>query len=182
MWRYLIWISAIIGLLIVLIFLLTPNNSGKVPPKTLVSFASSNAVARLTIDGPENSEQQHQSISISVSNQSVTFQQMSGYEDQVVNLQTYTNNQASYNVFLHAIALAGFTRGNTSSSDSDESGYCPLGDRYIVDFSQNGNELERFWTTSCGGQGTYGGNIDSTLALFKAQVPDYTKLVEYVTF
>ena len=60
-------------------------------------------------------------------------------------------------------------------------GLCPLGDRYVFEFKQDGKELERYWATNCGGTKTYSGNVSLTLALFQAQIPNYNDLVQSIS-
>lgn len=184
MMRYFIGFIATIGLIIILILLIFHggSNKAKVPTtaKTLDSYANTNAEAQLTIDGPINAPQNHQQIQISVGQDETTFEQLQGYNGSVVNLQSFTNTEASYSAFLHALTVAGFTDGNTSSSLGDDQGYCPLGSRYIFQLTQNGNNIERFWATNCGNPKTYLGNLNLTLALFQAQVPGYNTLTQNI--
>ncbi len=181
--RYFIGFIIAIGLIIVLILLLFHGGGKpKVPTttKTLDSYASTNAEARLIIDGPVNAPQNHQQIQITVGQNETTFEQLQGYNGSVTNLQSFANTQASFSVFLHALTGAGFTRGNIDTSLSDERGYCPLGNRYIFELIQDGKNIERFWGSSCGTPKTYLGNLNLTLNLFKAQVPSYSTLAETI--
>jgi hypothetical protein len=182
--RYFLGFLISIGLIIVLIFLLFHGggSKAKVPTtaKTLESYASTDAEVRLTIDGPVNSQQEHQQIRVTVDRSQATFEQISGYEGQVVQQQQFASNDNAFQVFLHSLGHAGFTQGNTDKSLSDERGYCPLGDRYIFELIQNGQSIERFWATSCGKPKTYLGSLDLTLSLFKAQIPKYSDLTDNV--
>ncbi|HVA10893.1 MAG TPA: hypothetical protein VNG32_01875, partial [Candidatus Dormibacteraeota bacterium] len=76
----------------------------------------------------------------------------------------------------------GFTDGNNDPKASDERGYCPLGDRYIFEFNENGQDLERYWATSCGSPKTYLGAFTLTVSLFTAQVPNYSTLTQNISF
>ena len=180
--RYFIGFLITIGLIILLIVLLLGGGGGKsktiVTPKTLASYATTDAQVSLTIDGPVNADQNHQQIQIIVDNGQATFQQIQGYNGQVVSSQSYNNTAASFYSFLRALEFANFTLGNSSSSLSDDRGYCPLGDRYIVELTQDGKNLERYWATSCGGLKTYSGNLVLTVNLFEAQIPNYATLAE----
>jgi|SRR5581483_6119775 len=179
MMRYLIGLVVVVGLIIALIILLLPGSKPKtLSPHDLVGYASTGATARLTIDGPVTNEQTHQAVRISVTNTSVTYQQLNGYNEQVSNQQTFPSSVAAYDVFLHSLAHGGFTLGNRDPKLSDERGFCPLGDRYIFEFmDENGNSLERFWATSCNGTPkTFNGNLPLNRALFQAQVPGYSDL------
>jgi hypothetical protein len=185
--RYFIGFLITIGLIILLIVLLFTGGGGKKnnqtssvqQPRTvqqLANFASTNAVVRLTIDGPIVADQNHQSIQITVGNDDTTYQQFQGYQGTVVNQQNIVNNQASYSNFLYAIGRAGFLLGDNSKALANEKGYCSLGNRYIFEMIEGGNTIQRYWATSCGNPRTYKGNLGLTLTLFQRQVPNYTTL------
>jgi hypothetical protein len=183
MMRYFIGFMVTLGLIILLIILLfrgggKPSTTGAGKP--LISYANTTAEAQLTIDGPVNAQQEHQQIKVSVSRDTVTFEQLQGYDGSVVNLQTFANTENAYDVFLHALTVANFTKGNPSSALRDERGYCALGDRYIFEFTQNSNDLERYWATSCGSPKSYLGSLNLTIDLFQKQVPNYSLLTQNV--
>ena len=181
--RYFIGFIATIGLIIILILLIfSGGGKPKVPTtsKTLDSYATTDAEASLLIDGPINADQDHQQIKITISSDNATFEHITGYQGSVVTQQNYASNVDSYTNFLFALEHAGFTLGNKSSAVKDERGYCPQGDRYILELNQDGQNLERFWATSCGNPKSYGGNLALTLSLFQAQIPDYDTLIQNV--
>ncbi|HMH31145.1 MAG TPA: hypothetical protein VK534_01570 [Methylomirabilota bacterium] len=177
--RYFVGFLITVGLLFLLVILLLTNagKPAKITPKTLDSYASTDAVTSLTTDGPINAESLHQQIRISVDRDTVTYEQTQGYNGSVVNTQTFANNQNAYSAFLHALAHSGFTRGDTSKALSNETGVCPLGSRYIFQLDQGDKTIQRFWATSCGNPKTYKGNLNTTLRLFQVQVPGYSDLV-----
>lgn len=177
--RYFVGFLVTIGLIIVLIVMLFGGgNKTKTPPtsKKLVTYASTNAEVRMTIDGPVNADQIHQQIQINVSRDEVTYKQITGYEGTVVKRTRYDNNQNAYANFLRAIALAGFTKGSLDEQLKDERGHCPLGNRYVFELTQGDKKIERFWATSCNGVATFLGNVGVTRQLFEAQVPDFNKV------
>lgn len=181
--RYFIGFLVTIGLIIVLIVLLFTGGGGskKAKPKTVMSladYASTDAVARLTIDGPINADQSHQAVRITVGQADVTYEQIQGYQGTVVNSQSYANNQSAYSNFLYAIGHVGFTRGDSSAALANEKGYCPLGSRYIFELIENSQDIERYWATTCGNPKTYKGSVPSTLSLFELQVPNYNDLIQ----
>lgn len=180
--RYFIGFLVTIGLLIVLIILLFHGNNKTTVPTTsvpLVSYASNSSQVRLTIDGPVIADQSHQQIQISVNKNVVTYEHIQGYNGKVEDLRQYDNNENSYATFLHSLQIAGFTLGDTGSALKDERGHCALGTRNIYELIQNGKDLERFWTTSCGTKvRTYYGLSDVTISLFKAQVPGFQDLTK----
>jgi hypothetical protein len=176
--RYIVWFLTVMGLLVLLIVLLNGGSAKKTTvPKPLYTYASTNAEASLTIDGPVNADQDHQAVKVIVGQYNVTYELISGYNGQVVKVQTYPNTEAAYNVFLRALATAGFTEGSNDQALSDERGYCPLGDRYILQLANGDDQIERYWTSTCGSPRTYSGNISLTLQLFEAQVPNFSSPV-----
>jgi hypothetical protein len=177
--RYFLAFAATLGLVfLVLVLLFRGGGSPKLPHtgKSTLSYATTDAQARLTIDGPVNADQNHQIVQITVGKDLVTYQQIQGYQGHAVNTLTFANNENAYANFLLALARAGFTNGSNDPSLQDERGYCPLGDRYIFQFTQDGTDIERYWATNCGNPKTYLGNLNLTLDLFQAQVPNYSVL------
>jgi hypothetical protein len=188
--KYFIGFLVTIGLIIVLILLLfsggnggsdnSKPTSGK-PKNTdeLAAYASTNAVARLTIDGPIIANQNHQAVQITVDQNDVTYSQVQGYEGTVVNQQDFKNNQNAYSNFLYALGRAGFLKGNDDKTLANEKGYCPTGNRYVFELIQNGKDIQRYWGTSCGGNNkTYLGSLNLTITLFQVQVPGYRTLTQ----
>jgi len=175
--RYFVGFLIAIGLVILLIILLVGGGGGKskVPTtnKSLSSYSSTDATARLTIDGPVNNIPEHRQVRITVGRDEVIYEQIVGYNDQVVYQQHYSNTEEAYSNFLHALAHAGFSQVNKDKSLANEQGYCPLGNRYIYEFEQDGQDIIRSWSTSCNKPKTYKGNTSLTNSLFKAQVPNY---------
>lgn len=175
--RYFIGFIAIFGLITLMIILIFHGGGKPKPtPRTLESYATTDAQVRLTIDGPINADQIHQQVQIIVSNISSTFKQIQGYQGNVVNQKSYASNVNAYTNFLAALGHAGFTSGTNNPALKNEMGYCPLGSRYIFELQQDGQDIERFWSTSCGSPKTYAGNTGLTLTLFQAQIPDYNAL------
>lgn len=186
--RYFIGFLVVIGLLIALILLLFTGGGGNGQPKkpktpmSLADYASTDAVVRLSIDGPINANENHNAIRITVGQTDVTYQQIQGYEGTVVNQQVNANNQSAYSNFLYALGHVGFTQGDNSKALANEKGRCPLGRRYVFELIDgNGHDIQRYWATSCGGTGTYKGLLNSTIQLFQLQVPNYNNLTTNVS-
>jgi len=173
-----------IGLLI-LIFVIIFKSIGSGPKQQVInlnSYASTSAVAQLTIDGPINADQIHEQVQITVGNTNTQFQIINGYQGRVVTSKTFDSNQPAFAEFLHALNLAGFTKGNSDPRLSDPRGYCPDGERYTFALAQGSDTIEKYWATSCGGQGTFGGNTAQILDLFQNQVPKYDELTANLFF
>lgn len=182
--RYFISFLIALGLLIFVIFLLFHSTNKPKQPQlpltvqTLADYANSDAETVMTIDGPVNNVQEHWQVRVTVGRDNVTFEQLQGYSGNVTNMQNFANTQDAYAAFLKSLAHAGFTNGNKDPKSSDERGFCPIGERYVFQLRENGQDLERYWATSCGNPKTYLGAFSLTVELFTAQVPNYGILTE----
>ena len=184
--RYYVGLSVTVILIILLIFLLFHGGSKPNAPTLsmpLHSYANTDAEVRMTIDGPINANQDHQQVQITANQNVVTFDQFQGYDSTVVNQQQFANSVNAYSAFLYALALNGFTEGSSDSALSSEQGHCAQGDRYVFELIQGGNDLERYWATSCPKVAvSFEGNLTVILSLFEAQVPNYQTLTKNVIF
>lgn len=183
--RYFIGFFVTIGLIIILIILLFGGGGGdkkvQAPktPKTLNSLASTDAQMRLTIIGPTNADQIHQQARVTIDRNGNTFELIQGYENTVTDSQSYESNEPAYSNFLHALSLAGYTKGIDDSKLADDRGHCPLGQRYIFEVIEDGKTVSRYWSSNCGNKiKTYLGNTSLTLTLFEAQIPDFDTLTQ----
>lgn len=175
------FVVAIALIVLILVIIIKSITSGPTKPTiNLNSYANTNAVVELLIDGPVSADQTHQQIDVQISNSSTNFAILNGYQGQIATSKAFENNQPAFAVLLHSLSLIGFTKGNTNPALSDYRGFCPSGDRYVMSLTEGSDVIQKFWTTSCGGQGTYGGDIQQTLNLFQAQVPNYSDLTANV--
>jgi hypothetical protein len=137
----------------------------------------------LLVDTPTNIDQDHRQLKITVSGTMNQIQVIQGYQDSVMSTQSFTNNTAAYGAFLQTLQLMNFSKGRISSANYQ--GYCPQGERYVFSFSNgNGNgNLFSYWTTSCGSQGTFAGQLGPTLQQFESQIPQtqYDQLTQDLT-
>src|ERR1039458_847641 len=184
--RFLITILIAIGLFalgFVLILKGFSNQPTPTLPQPLTSYASTNATMQLIISGPITADQTHQSVSMDVGQIQSVLEVIQGYQGQVINSKTYTNNESSYLSFLSALQLVGFTRGTSNSTTSADLGVCPFGDRYnlqIIDGT--GQTIQNYWADSCStGDGTFKGVFGDVEQLFTDQIPDYNSLTSGVS-
>ena len=185
--RYFFGFLVAIGLIILVIFLLVQGggtSTKKVPntPKALTSFYNTDTVVRLTVDGPVTAPENHRKVEVTVGRDQATYQLFEGYDGAITTSQSFANTQNSYDVFLHALSHAGFTQGNTDKALVNSAGFCPAGRVYTFEVIEGSKDLQNFWATSCGNPKTYGGSLSTTLALFRAQIPQYDALTRDIRF
>jgi hypothetical protein len=183
------WFGRLLGLFIgIIIFIVILvaifGHGGKKTPTgaqldPLPSYAGTNAAVSFTQDGIVNADSLHRSIRITVTNSQVTLDVLKGYNPQVIQSNSFENNQEAYAVFLKAINNAGFlAKTKNTKIPNDETGQCALGNRFILDLSQDGDDLSRTWASTCGSKvGTSTGAVAIIQTLFHYQVPNYQSLV-----
>lgn len=168
-------LAALVGLglvILVIVLLVKAFTGGSSTPKAsldITKYASTNSTAELYIDAPVNLNQDHRTIKISVDQNQTQIQVMRGYDGEVIQQQSFPNTESGYAVFLSALQLQGYAKGNSDAAQADERGQCPLGDRFIYQFTTGGESKFRYWNTSCGG-GTFKGNGNTIRTLFERQI------------
>ena len=176
-----------IGIIIFIVILVAIfGHGGKKPTSTQVmslpDYAGTNATVSFTEDGIVNADSLHRSIRITVSNNQVTMDVLKGYNPQVIQSNSFENNQEAYTVFLKSINNAGFlAKTNNTKIPDDETGQCALGNRFILALDQDGTDISRTWASTCGSKvGTSTGAVQTLQTLFDYQVPNYQTLVDTV--
>ncbi len=171
--RFILFVLACVCLIWILVFLLSRMLTGssakpKIPDAPL-SSTYPDSTAELYIDGPVQGADQHRAVRITVNKNQSRIQKIHGYSN-VVDDRAYPSSEKAYGVFLKALDDSGFTKGDNSSANRDESGICPTGNRFVFRLSNNGRDTLRYWKTTCG-SGTYAGKTSQTIWLFTNQIP-----------
>jgi len=181
--RYFIAVLVVIVLIIFGVVLFSGGSKPHQPtitPKTLPDYAATDASVRLIIDGQINGDENHRAIRITIDKNERQVDIIQGYQGSVMQTQSFGNNESAYNNFLHALVQAGFTMVR-KTTQTDETGICPLGNRYTYELDNTSDKKDfSRWSTSCGGEGTYGGQPAFTRSLFENQIPDYNDLTNNV--
>lgn len=156
------------------------NNSSRVSDVAADNTADilNTSQVSLIVEGPVVAKSEQKSYKIDVSENVVTMTVYGSYGQNVLGQKSYVNNQESYTAFMSALANIGVPKrfaGTTVEQDTQETGVCASGYRYIVEL----DSYIRRWSTSCSGknQGTAGFNMTSTRTLFQRQVPDFSVLL-----
>lgn len=172
--KYFLGFLVSIGLVVLVFILIFRGMTGNPEEKKqapLSDYASTATVVRFTVGGPIVSEQQYQSYQITVGRDQTRIETRQGYQGNIIEAKTYDNNQQSYTNFLRAIDFAGFAKGDKKSPNKDERGTCADGNRYIIETLNGTSEIQRFWSTTCRGQGNFKGNSETIRKLFAVQIP-----------
>ena len=183
--RYFVGFLLAVGLIVLVIVLIIRSLGAPAKKPTVLdlnSYANSDVRMQLTIDTPVKAPQAHQDIIMTVDNAQATLVVTKGYDGDTVRMKSYPMTTSAYAVFLRSLAFNGYTKGNDDPSLRDERGRCSLGERYIYEvIDGEGNSLQRYWTTSCGG-GTFNGSAVTIRRLFTLQFPDYSALTRDVSY
>lgn len=165
--------------LIVVVFILIVRGLGggrSEVQSELVDYAKTQTVMRLTVEGPVKIDQQRRAAKVTIGRSTNTIELFEGYEGKVLQTQSYASNEKAYATFLRALDLQGYDKGVDDPKREDSRGVCPTGKVYTFEIITGSSTVQRFWTTSCGG-GTFKGKTDLIRRLFRAQIPDYSKIV-----
>lgn len=175
--KYFLGLLASIGLIVLVFILILRAFSGGSTTQSqtpLSDYANTNTLIRMTVAGRIVSEQEHRAYQITVGQSEVRAETFKGYEHETIDTKMYQNNHQSFNNFLRALDLASFTKGTKdkdAEKKSDERGVCPDGRRYVFEILRGNDTIQRYWATSCGGEGTFKGKTDAVLQLFEKQIP-----------
>lgn len=177
--RYFLGFLAAIGLVILVIILIVRGLGGGhhqavAPQASLVDYADTATVVRLTIDGRLDAEEKHRAVRVTIGRDLKQVEVIKGYQGDVISSQEYDNNHAAYTNFLKALQYQGFTKGDPDPKLADERGVCPLSKRYMYEIiSPGGTSVQRYWMSECK-SGTFKGNGATIRSLFRLQIPDYS--------
>ena len=186
------WIIAIVVALLVVVFGVlifsagtsTTSNSNRKQTKVdkkIQEYNTPKSYVQMTIDGEVNALENHRQIRVSVSQNDRSITIYSGYNNQVLSSQQFSNTPEAYNVFLHALATTGFLKQRANVT-TESTGICPMGTRTMFDLYNDSKPVTQSWTTSCGNNtGNFAGVAGTTTSLFKAQIPNYSTITSGVS-
>ncbi len=147
-----------------------------------VNFVNDQSRVEYTKNGNIVAEEDYRTLRITVSEKERTIEVLKGYNQAVETRKTYGNDYESYNVFMRALDVAGFTRSKESKV-TDPVGTCPKGYRYEYKLKQLSDDVSNLWNNSCQVlNGTLANNGSAIRDLFQKQIPDYEEVVKGVDF
>jgi hypothetical protein len=72
----------------------------------------------------------------------------------------------------------GFNLGTSDYQYKTPAGFCSFGDNYTYTFTNGSDTIFDYWATSCGGQGSFKGDIGAVNQLFETQIPNYSTFID----
>lgn len=180
--------GAFILFIVLLVVLLTHGHKPAPAPvhvMTLPEYATTDSEVIFATDGIVNGDDLHRQIRITIAQDRRLVEVIQGYSGQVIDSHTFYNTTDAYTVFLKSLYNSGFTAKRKAKKSAtipaSEQGQCPLGFRYIFVLNNDGTDVNRLWTTSCGtATGSWGGNLEAVRTLFQDQIPNYFSLTNKV--
>lgn len=155
-----------------------PVNSGK---QALTTTTADRSV-RVSVRGPIVAQENFHSYTISISPDSRTMTTYKGYLGEQLDTSQLDNNAQAYEQFVKALDRANMMEGTQLEGEAnDTAGVCATGNLYMFEVLQATNVVRSLWTTTCkGSAGSLKANRQQLQNLFKAQIPDFTKLATKV--
>ncbi len=175
-------VIAVIGLVIVGRSILsgaTKTTQVDDPANTALLTTDSDDSVRMTVRGPivANEEAHSYQVIISPTNREIIA--YSGYDNQILSDNQYTNNSDAYTQFVYALGQLNYTKGaKLTDQQNDTRGVCATGRLYTYEVLQAGSAIKSLWTTNCSGEnGSFRGQSAAVRALFLNQIPNYNDVL-----
>ncbi len=178
-----------LGVVLLIIFGIVILNSGD-SPKTATNgskvvklsdyTAKDSSLVRYEVQGPINALENHVSMSISISSSSRTLDIFQGYQKALLTSKTYANDDSAYSQFLAALSHAGFIKEKAVAKTVDPVAICPTNNRTHYKLIENNKNVTDLWSATCT-SGSFAGNTALTNSLFRAQIPDYSAVMNSVS-
>ncbi len=176
-------ISTILLLVLVFVFVVNrgDDQSSTNTPKVLklVDYAEKDSHVTFQTDGRLVGEEERRSVRITVSANERRLEVLSGYNNDVINSQSFPNTQAAYAAFLSGLSGQGFMQSKKTSVTNPLS-VCVNGKHYYYTVTDGNDKKSDLWSVSCDKTGTFGGRANATRELFQRQIPEYNQLTQGV--
>lgn len=153
-------------------------NQGK---QSLVNTSSDRSV-RMTVRGPIVADEKFNSYTITATPTTRTMTTYNGYLDRQVETKQFANNIPAYEQFIYALDRAQMMDAEELEGDADDlRGICATGRVYEFETRRGNTTIKTLWTSTCrGSKGSLTANQQQLENLFRAQIPEYSKLVSKI--
>lgn len=177
--RYFFGFLAAVGLIVLVFVLIIRGFSGGGAKEEQVidlsSYGNTDAVVRLTVEGPVVADQNHNAYEITIGRNTAKLETYKGYDREVIETKTYENNQEAYETFLLSLERAGYHKTIEEENDTDPRGICPTGNRYTYELIDGPATLIESWSAACN-KGTFRGESTAVRNLFIRQIPEFSRV------
>lgn len=179
--RYIVGSLIAVGLVFIFIIILARvifggggDQTEQVKQASLSDYKDTEVIVRMIAAGPIVADQDFKQVRIDIGRDANTLDIIDGYRGDVSKHENVPSNPIAYGNFLSAVEQYGL--GSGKNDDSDYSGACPTGSRYVYQIVRGSKVEKQYWTTSCGGEGTFQGQYDMVNQLFQQQIPNYQEI------
>lgn len=137
----------------------------------------------MTVRGPIVADENFRSYTIVVSPTSREMKTYTGYLDTVLKQDSFDNNTAAYEQFVHALDKANMSAGRQlSDQKNDVRGVCATGRVYEFSTLKSGDAFQTLWTSTCSGSpGSLKANATQLSQLFQSQIPTASSLLSGIS-
>lgn len=134
---------------------------------------------RMTVRGPITADEDFRSYQIEVSPIGRRMTIYQGYQGQVIENNQLGNSSKAYAEFVHALALANFTKEAQLSEELDDiRGVCAAGRLYTFELLRAQTVVKQTWTSNCRDiPGSFRGEAVAVRDLFQGQIPNSQDLL-----
>lgn len=183
--RYIFGVIAAVVVAVIAIILIVNRPAGTTTrsgnpdaPQTvnLSDYANRDSSVSFTTLGRIVGDGQFEATRITITPTERRVEVLNGYDFNIVGSQTFPNTAAGYATLLEALKQSGYSRQQKSPIE-DYRGICPQGQRYTYTLNEPGRTVFNNWSASCARNGTFAGNGSQVRQLFRAQIPNYSRVV-----
>lgn len=170
-------IVGIVALARVIFSSLSSNNNASSQASSAATAAlldsSAGVSTTMSVRGPIVADEEFRSYRITITPSERRIETFKGYLENTIEKQTFPNNVAAYEQFVHALNKANFTSArNLSEAKNELRGVCATGRLYEFSTLKNNQTNQHLWTSTCSGsQGSLRANSTQLTQLFVNQIP-----------
>lgn len=153
-------------------------NQGK---RSLVSTSEDRSI-RMTVRGPIVADENYFSYTITAKSTGRTMTTYNGYLNRQLETKELQNNIPAYEQLVYALDRAGMMDAPELSGDANDTrGLCATGRIIKFETLRGNNVIKSLWTSTCrDNPGSLKVEHARLQNLFKAQIPDYIKLLSKI--
>jgi len=174
--RFIIFLTVVFGILFILFLIFgsgtkknTAPSAAPQKPLTVRDYTNRDSRMVYTVEGNVRGNNMYRAVRTTVTREYRLIEVIEGYQNNVIKSQKEANNQEAYATFLAAIESKGYGKERKTKKVDDE-GACPLGQKFVYEIYDGQKQVQRFWATTCGSQGTSGANNPVVRILFDRQI------------